>query len=269
MDLFWENGALTAAVLQTGAACDQMTVKGEGIAYAAVVDSSGNAIPAEVLAENCVRFAARAGETYTFEFADVETDLLISPKAIAITMGETAALDVSLPAGLEGMTTAWDTEDAGIATVSTDGVVTAHQPGVTRITAAVGGRSNRCTVWVSADKSPLEQAIREADAWMKEGYLPEMRRRYAQQMAGVRSLLSAYTLTQNEIESGIAEAEAAIKTLRAGDTDMSGAVQMNDVVILLRYINGGTMDADPDACDVNRDSIVRIYDAVYLMQQLS
>ncbi|MBI2408119.1 MAG: Ig-like domain-containing protein [Gemmatimonadetes bacterium] len=78
----------------------------------------------------------------------------ISPPSASVVAGQTAQLTAtatsSAGAVLTGRTASWTSADAGIATVSSAGLVTALQPGSTSVTATIEGRSGSATITVTA-----------------------------------------------------------------------------------------------------------------------
>ncbi|MBQ8893991.1 MAG: glycoside hydrolase N-terminal domain-containing protein, partial [Clostridia bacterium] len=65
VDVAWNNGKVTNAVLLAESANKALQVKGENLGYASVKDSAGQKVETTVLSENAIQFAAEEGESYT------------------------------------------------------------------------------------------------------------------------------------------------------------------------------------------------------------
>ncbi len=67
VDMQWQYGELSTAVLRPAADNDALKVKGLNIAYGTLVDSKGNPVNVTTEGSNTIVFAAKAGETYTIK----------------------------------------------------------------------------------------------------------------------------------------------------------------------------------------------------------
>jgi serine/threonine-protein kinase len=104
--------------------------------------------------------AAGGGQSAAAEFtvtgaAEAVASIALSPSAVRLGVGETTRLTVSVlgPGGttLTGHVPAWRSDNTAVATVSSDGTVTARAAGTVEITAESEGFSARATVTVVAE----------------------------------------------------------------------------------------------------------------------
>ena len=96
-----------------------------------------------------------ADETIPCDYDSNDVDIPVesinlSPSHLELTVGETAACSASvLPANATYRRLDWQTDDVSVATVNTQGVLTATGAGTTTITVTAGTQSATCTVTVS------------------------------------------------------------------------------------------------------------------------
>ncbi len=100
--------------------------------------------------------------------SDAVASVDVSPDSTGVVVGDTVRLTAAPkgPGGepLTGRTVTWATDDAGIATVSSAGLVTGVAPGAATITATSEGKSGSARVTVSATATPVASVEVTPDA---------------------------------------------------------------------------------------------------------
>ena len=136
-----ETATLTATVLPENATDKTVTWSCDNTAVATVADGVVTAV-----AEGTAKVTAHAGDasavcTVTVK-ADVVkvTEITISEADFSLAVGETKALTVAVkPENATDKTVTWSSDNAGVATVSSDGVVTGVAAGNAKITVKANG----------------------------------------------------------------------------------------------------------------------------------
>jgi len=83
----------------------------------------------------------------------------VSPASAAVAVGATVQLVATAAPPKSAPTFAWSTSNAGVATVSTSGLVTGVAAGTATIGASAGGRTGSATVTVTAAPTPGEDPV--------------------------------------------------------------------------------------------------------------
>jgi WD40 repeat protein len=119
--------------------------------------------------------AGCGGSSGRSDDARAVASIVVSPAAPALSVGSstqlTAVLRDSNGNTLTGHTVTWSSQDATVLSVTASGLVTAHQPGSTRITASAGGKAGFAQPVVSepARASVARVAISPAAELLEEG----------------------------------------------------------------------------------------------------
>lgn len=98
-------------------------------------------------------------------------EVSVTPASLALTEGETASLKAAvLPSDASDYTLNWSSSDAGVATISQDGIVAAIKAGSATITASAGGKSGTCSIVVAAKVIPVEKIeLDQTELSLEEG----------------------------------------------------------------------------------------------------
>lgn len=105
---------------------------------------------------SCTIQATAGGKSATCAVTVVEATIPVSSitlntTSLSLTVGDTQSLTATvLPENATDKTVTWSSNDTGVATVSTSGLVTAVSAGTATITASAGGKSATCSVTVTS-----------------------------------------------------------------------------------------------------------------------
>ena len=108
------------------------------------------------------------------------------------------------PANATNKTVLWSTDDASIATVSEEGVVTAVYPGTAAITATtqLGGLNATCIVTVPVDKSELQKLVNMSVGYISQGgkYVETTFTPFKDAYEVATTVLASNSVTQTQID---------------------------------------------------------------------
>lgn len=96
-----------------------------------------------------------AAKTVKTDYSPVES-VAVSPKTNNLEVGGTRTLSATVSPDTAKQQVTWSTSDEGIATVGSDGKVTAVGAGTATITASAGGKQGNATVSVTEPEAPPE-----------------------------------------------------------------------------------------------------------------
>ena len=148
-----ESLALTATVKPDDATDKAVTWKTSD-ANIALVDQSGKVT---AIGEGSATITAKAGDkeatclvTVTIPVVPVES-ITLDQASVSLEEGQTITLTATVkPDNATDKTVTWNSSNEEIATVNPHGVVTALQPGIVTVTAAIGDKIATCTITVRA-----------------------------------------------------------------------------------------------------------------------
>ncbi|HIT03525.1 MAG TPA: Ig-like domain-containing protein [Candidatus Caccocola faecipullorum] len=149
---------LAAAVIPANATNNNVVTWGGGDAAVATVDENG-LVTAHGIGTTTITATAggvSASCSVTADVIHVES-VSLDQTELQLTVGEKATLSAAItPENAADKNVTWSSDDAAVATVDENGLVTAHGIGTTTITAttADGGKTATCAVTVSASPQP-------------------------------------------------------------------------------------------------------------------
>ena len=149
---------LAAVVIPANATNNNVVTWGGGDAAVATVDENG-LVTAHGIGTTTITATAggvSASCSVTADVIHVES-VSIDQTELQLTVGEKATLSAAItPENAADKNVTWSSDDAAVATVDENGLVTAHGIGTTTITAttADGGKTATCAVTVSASPQP-------------------------------------------------------------------------------------------------------------------
>lgn len=146
------SGTLTANVLPSDASDPSVTWRSDNTAVATVSDGTVTAVAAGTCTITATAGEKSATCAITVKPSTIEvTSVSLSTTTLNLTVGNTSTLTATaLPSDATDKTVTWTSDNTGVATVSSSGVVTAVGVGTCNITASAGGKSAKCAVTVTS-----------------------------------------------------------------------------------------------------------------------
>ena len=171
-------------------------------------------------------------------------EVSVTPASLALTEGETASLRAAvLPSDATEYTLTWSSSDAGVATISQDGIVAAIKAGSATITASAGGKSGTCSIVVAAKVIPVEKIeLDQTELSLEEGETADLIATVAPSDATDPTVTWSTSDPEVATVSGqgkvtALKAGSAIITARAGDKTARCGVTVNPKFIHVESIS--------------------------------
>lgn len=204
--------------------------------------------------------AGCGGGTSGDNVAEPVASIVILPSAPKFSVGSSVQLTAQLldSAGrtLAGRTVTWSSMDATIISVTAGGLVTAHRPGSTRITASAGGKTGFADPLVSEPASvPVARVVISPDTDVVEEGAP--RQFTATTYDAGDNVLTGRGIVWTSQEPGIAHVDpgGVVTALRPGMTTITARVEGKSAtagirveahypfeLLYRRHVDGGTVD---------------------------
>ncbi len=160
-----QSETLTATV-KPDDATDKKVTWSSSNASVATVDQNGKVT---AVAGGTATITAKAGDkqaTCTVTVTVPVTSVTLNKASIALVQGNSETLVATVnPSDATDKTVIWESSDTKVATVDTNGKVTAVKAGKSIITAKVGGKSATCTVTVAPSNIPGGHEGTEEETW--------------------------------------------------------------------------------------------------------
>lgn len=165
--------------------------------------------------------------------------ITISPSAPALSVGSavqlTAVLLDSSGRVIEGRSVAWGSQDASIISVTSSGLITAHQPGTTRITASAEGKTGVANP-VVAEPAPVPVArivVSPGSDMIEEGTTRQLT---ATVYDAADNVLTGRGIVWTSLEPEIAHVDAGglVTALRPGMTAITARVEGKSTIADIR-----------------------------------
>ena len=171
-------------------------------------------------------------------------EVSVTPASLALTEGETASLRAAvLPSDAIEYTLTWSSSDAGVATISQDGIVAAIKAGSATITASAGGKSGTCSIVVAAKVIPVEKIeLDQTELSLEEGETADLIATVAPSDATDPTVTWSSSDLEVATVSGqgkvtALKAGSAIITAKAGDKTADCKVTVKEKVIPVESIS--------------------------------
>jgi serine/threonine protein kinase len=183
--------------------------------------------------------------------------VVVVPNQVNLLVGETAQLSALLRdargAPLTGRSIAWTSADPGIATVASNGAVTAIRDGTTRITAGSERRSATALVTVTAPLPPAQAAVASIDVTPDPGTLrvgeTQQLRAIPRDAAGAS--LSGRPVQWSSGQPGVATVSGGLVTaVGAGKTTISASSEGQRTGVEVTVVAAPTVRSENDAADI-------------------
>ena len=219
----------------------------------------------------------------------VEYDYYLDDTELTLIAGNQAqlALHSANTKNLFNPLAVWTSSDADVLTVDNEGILTAISAGTAEITAKIGDITRTCTVTVNP--APAQAEISVGSAEIKVGNQSALSvTNYDGSVTWISSDTDIITVTQEGVITGIKAGTAKIyamlgngKTLSyeftvtaseilSGDVDLSGKVDIMDVILLNKALFGKASlnEEQAHAADVNHDDKPDFSDSLTIMRYI-
>lgn len=286
-----QTATLTATINPTNATKKQLTWSSSNPSVATV--SAQGVVTAIAVGSTTVTATSVNGKTatcaVTVEATPATSVTIATPASTTLKPGEKLTLSASvLPALTTDKTVKWSSSDVAVATVNSEGVVSAKEGGDVVITAACGNVSDQINIKVlkmakSLEINPSELSVEKGkEVILTAKYVPEdpdliHLEWYSsdESIAVVDQTGKVSGITPGEVIISVSDKETGktatckitVTEIMYGDADNDGNIAINDVQLIVDYI----LERNPvtfvkDRADLDKDGIIDIFDVTKTLE---